>query len=104
MGLFFLFKRGWKIVKGKVKIEAPENNFKKFFFYIGGFFLIVSSIILLSSFVFLLQGSVGVGMGVGFSVLPFILGIILIEACKNKVNIKSAYNKSLKNDAASSTS
>ena len=83
--LFFLTKRGWNILKGKILIEIPESNLKQLLFFIGEIFLVISTIILLLSLVVLLIGSVGVEIGIGLSVPPFIVGIFLIEICKNKV-------------------
>jgi hypothetical protein len=85
-------RRGLAIAKEQVLIIAPESKFSSAFFYFGGLLLAVAIVGICISFFLLAQvfitKSYGarIGMGVGLSIFPFILGACLIEMCKRKAS------------------
>lgn len=91
--IYLLFIRGKKIFTGHIIISEPRSSIKSLLFYSGGVLIIISLLILAYTVTLMIYltvrntSGVPAGIGIGFALMPFILGACLIECTANNSKI-----------------
>ncbi|WP_134083784.1 hypothetical protein [Thiohalophilus thiocyanatoxydans] len=88
---FLFLKRAFRILKNEVRIQPPSSFFSYYIYYFGAGLLVLSllaiSLLLLFYVRWLIEGAHGIPVGVllGFCVMLFVSGAILVELGKAKL-------------------
>ena len=86
----FVFRNAYLILCGIKPVSLPESSFRKGIFFTGFTLLSLSSLMILGAIIIAVwslingENNIPIGLGFGFAIWPFFIGVLLIELGKAK--------------------